>query len=152
MDVNQTELTVVSISQYVSTPNHYAVHLKLRKCYMSIISQHWRGKKKRDSLKVNIPVSWDNKTKRSNNFWEEDFIYSFMRDTERGGDRGRGRSRLPAGNVMWNLIPGPQDHALSQRQLLNHWATQASQVTTFLAPDCRGTDCGVGFGLQAGVC
>ena len=53
-------------------------------------------------------------------------FYLFMRDTERGRDIGRGRSRLPAGSLMWDLIPGPRVHTLSQRQTLNHWATQAS--------------------------
>ena len=48
------------------------------------------------------------------------FFYFFMRDIERGRDIGRGRSRLPAGNLMWNLIPGPQDHNLNQKQMLNH--------------------------------
>ena len=43
-----------------------------------------------------------------------------QRKRERGRDMGRGKSRLPAGNSMWDLIPGPQDQALSQRQMLNH--------------------------------
>ena len=45
-----------------------------------------------------------------------------MRDTERGRGLGRGRSRLPLGSLMWDLIPGPQDHNLSQRhtQPLSH--------------------------------
>ena len=44
-----------------------------------------------------------------------------MRDIERGIDIGRGRrSRLPAGTWMQDLIPGLQDHDLSQRQMLNH--------------------------------
>ena len=47
------------------------------------------------------------------------FIYLFMRYTERGRDIGRGRSRLPVGSLMWGLILGPQDHALSQRPMLN---------------------------------
>ena len=35
-----------------------------------------------------------------------------MRDTKRGRDIGRGRrSRLPAGSLMQDLIPGPQDRA-----------------------------------------
>ena len=38
-----------------------------------------------------------------------------MRDTERGRDIGRGRSRLPMGSLMQNSIPGPWDHTLSQR-------------------------------------
>ena len=32
---------------------------------------------------------------------------------------------------MWDSIPRPQDHALSQRQMLNHWATEASRVKAF---------------------
>ena len=51
-----------------------------------------------------------------------------MRDThtERKRDRDRGRSRPHAGSLMQDLIPGLQDHALGQRQALNHWATQES--------------------------
>ena len=54
-------------------------------------------------------------------FFFFDFIYLFMRDNEReaGRDMGRGRSRLHAGSLMWDLILGPWDHALSQRQMLN---------------------------------
>ena len=43
-----------------------------------------------------------------------------MRDT----DTGRGKSRLPEGNLMWYSIPGPWDHDLSRRKMFNHWATQ----------------------------
>ena len=43
-----------------------------------------------------------------------------MRDThrereterEKGRDADRGRSRLHAGSLTWDLIPGLQDHAL----------------------------------------
>ena len=43
------------------------------------------------------------------------------RKKERGRDIGRGRrSRLHAGSPMGDLITGPQDHALNQRQTLNH--------------------------------
>ena len=38
-----------------------------------------------------------------------------MRDTkrrERERVTGRGRNWLHAGRLMWDLIPGPQDHAL----------------------------------------
>ena len=58
-----------------------------------------------------------------------------MRDTEereRGRDTGGGRSRLHAGSRMQGSIPGLQDHALSQRQALNCWATQASQTFIFM--------------------
>ena len=46
-----------------------------------------------------------------------------MRDTERErgeADIGRGRSRLHVSSLMWDSIPGLWDHALSQRQTLNH--------------------------------
>ena len=32
------------------------------------------------------------------------------REREGGRDTGRGRSRLHAGNLMWDSIPGLQDH------------------------------------------
>ena len=40
--------------------------------------------------------------------------------TERDRDTGRGRSRLHARSRMWDSIAGLWDHALSQRQVLNH--------------------------------
>ena len=48
-------------------------------------------------------------------FLKKDFIYLFIheRHTERGRDTGRGRSRLPAGSPMRDLIPGSLDHDLS---------------------------------------
>ena len=43
-----------------------------------------------------------------------------MRDKrERDRDIGRGRSRLPVGRLMGDMIPGPEDHHLSQKTL-NH--------------------------------
>ena len=33
-----------------------------------------------------------------------------MRDTERGRDIDRGRSRLLTGSLMWDMIPGPGSH------------------------------------------
>ena len=53
-------------------------------------------------------------------FFFKEFIYLLTRDTERGRDIGRGRSRCPVGSPMQDSIPGPQDHDLSQRQTLNH--------------------------------
>ena len=44
----------------------------------------------------------------------------FMRDRERGRETGRGRSRLHAGSLMWDLIPGLQDQAMGRRQAPNH--------------------------------
>ena len=43
---------------------------------------------------------------------------------------------------MWDSIPGLRDHALSQRQKLNYWATQASlsskifNLTSGISKDC----------------
>ena len=64
-----------------------------------------------------------------------------MRGTERERERdtGRGKSRLLAGSLMRDSIPGLQDHALSQRQTPNHRATQASPWRVFYVP---GTDYG----------
>ena len=47
-----------------------------------------------------------------------------MRDTERGRDIGRRRSRLPAESSMQDSIPGPRDYDLSQKQTFNCLATQ----------------------------
>ena len=60
-------------------------------------------------------------------FFFKDFIYSWETQRERSRDIGRGRSNLPVGSLVWDSIQGPWDHNLSQRQMLNHWATQASQ-------------------------
>ena len=38
---------------------------------------------------------------------------------------------------MWDSILGLQDHALSWRQALNHWATQASQYLLILECHCQ---------------
>ena len=43
-----------------------------------------------------------------------------MRDTERDRDIGRGRSRLPVGSPMADLILGLRGHALSPRQMVDH--------------------------------
>ena len=58
------------------------------------------------------------------------FIYSS--ETHRGSDIGRGKSRLHAGSLMWVSVPGPQDHDLSRRQMLNHCATQVPWKEYFL--------------------
>ena len=40
--------------------------------------------------------------------------------TERGKDIGRRRSRFPVGSPMGDLISGPWDDDLSQKQMLYH--------------------------------
>ena len=63
-------------------------------------------------------------------FFLKDFICLFMRETNR--DIGRRRSRLREAwygterSLIRTSIPGPKDYYLSQRQMLNHWATQVS--------------------------
>ena len=66
------------------------------------------------------------------NFFSFFFIYSWKTQRKRGRDIGRGRSRLHAGSPMWDPVPGLRDHALSRRQALNRWATQASLHGQFL--------------------
>ena len=56
--------------------------------------------------------------------------------TMRGRDIGRGKNRLPLGSLMPDSIPGPWDHNLSQRQMLNHWAAQASQFPLLSSHVC----------------
>ena len=48
-----------------------------------------------------------------NFFFKILFIHEKERERERG--TGRGRSRLHAGSLMWDLIPGLQDHALGPK-------------------------------------
>ena len=53
-------------------------------------------------------------------FFFKDFIYLFIRGTEKERDRdrdtGRGRIRLHAGSPMWDSIQGLQDHTPGCRQ------------------------------------
>ena len=56
------------------------------------------------------------------------FIWQRERQPAREGTQAGGVGEEEAGSqrrsLMWGLIPGPQDHALSWRQALNDWATQ----------------------------
>ena len=58
-------------------------------------------------------------------------LFIHERHAERSRDIGRGRSKLPVGSLMQDSIPGPWDRNLSQRQTLNHLATQASMGIFF---------------------
>ena len=69
-------------------------------------------------------------------FLKKDFIYSWETQRERGRDVGKGRRSLPAGSLMRDSIPGPSDHDLSQRQMLNHWATRAWEISNFWEVTC----------------
>ena len=47
-------------------------------------------------------------------------LFIHERHRKRGRDTGRGRrSRFHARSLLWDSIPGTQDQALSQRQILN---------------------------------
>ena len=63
-------------------------------------------------------------------------IYLFMIVTERERGRQRHRQREKqaprTGSLMWDSIPGLQDHALGQRQAPNHCATQGSPPAPFI--------------------
>ena len=56
---------------------------------------------------------------RKFDFLKRFYLFIHERHTERGRDTGRGRSRLPVGSPMQDLIPGPWDHDLSQNQDLD---------------------------------
>ena len=75
-----------------------------------------------------------------------------MRDTERGRDTGRGRSRFPMGSPMQNWIPGLWDHVVSQREMLNpepprcpwRWILNTlswCKLPLPLCKSCRGSHC-----------
>ena len=53
-------------------------------------------------------------------FLKRFYLFIHERHGERGRDTGRGRSRLSVGSPIQDSIPGPRDHDLSPRQMLNH--------------------------------
>ena len=104
----------------------------------------WRSTSWVHSFAKSLSFPCQSCTKGKSNHHFTDFFFStswtfFLRfyllinetHTERGRDIGRGRSRLPAGSLMWDSIPGPWDHDPSQRQTLNHWATWVPQDFVF---------------------
>ena len=50
------------------------------------------------------------------------------RERERQRHRQREKQAPCTGSLMWDSIPGLQDHALGQRQAPNHCTTQGSPV------------------------
>ena len=84
---------------------------------------HWRATKHPAYCQAGIRLLSHFFLKPLNIFFVlKGFIYLLMRPRKRGRDigRGRGRSRLPAESPMGVWIPRLQDHALSQRHMLNH--------------------------------
>ena len=64
----------------------------------------------------------------------KDFIYLFVKDRERERQRCRQREKqAPGREPDVGLSPESVDHALSQRQTLNRWATQVSRLTSLLS-------------------
>ena len=59
------------------------------------------------------------------------FIYPWETHKERQRHRQR-EKQAPCKEPNAGLNPRPRDHSLSQRQMLNHWATQASWDSIFL--------------------
>ena len=51
-----------------------------------------------------------------------------MKDTQRGRQKHRKRSRLLTGSLKQGLDPRTWDHAVKWRQILNYWAAQVSQL------------------------
>ena len=70
------------------------------------------------------------------------FLFIHERHIERGRDTGRRRSRLPAGSLMWDLIPGSGHEPKADTQPLSHpsapgcgssWPAYSTSVSPFLA-------------------
>jgi len=65
------------------------------------------------------------------------FIYLRERDRDRESTRGEERERQAprraGGSPMWDLIPGPRDHDLSRRQLLNQLSHPSAPVWELLS-------------------
>ena len=91
-------------------------HIPMTSFWQDYQGSIWTGYKSRPQIPFWTPPNWF--------FLKILFIYERHRESGRHIDRGR--SKLPEGSPMWDLIPGPSDHDLSQRQTLNHWAPQAS--------------------------
>ena len=59
----------------------------------------------------------------------KDFIYLFMRDTQREAKTQAEGEAGPSQGARCGTRSRDWDHTLSQRQMLNHCATQASLMT-----------------------
>ena len=70
-------------------------------------------------------------------YFFKDFVYLFMRDTEREAETQAEGEAGSSGSPMRDSIPGPQDHALSQMQTLNRGATQVSPVISIHDKDTQ---------------
>ena len=77
------------------------------------------------------------------------FIHERQTERKRGRDIDRGRCRLHAGSSIWDWISGLCNHTLSQRQMLNRWATQVSQLIGILKIQFLKIRCWVPLMLRA---
>ena len=68
-------------------------------------------------------------------FWNILFIYLKERVSMSIGEGQRQREKIPhwAGSPMWDLIPGPQDHDLTWRQMLNQLSQPGAAGLLFLS-------------------
>ena len=57
----------------------------------------------------------------------KDYLFIYSRDTQREAETSAEGEADSGRSLMQDSIPGPWDQDLSQRQALNHWATEASQ-------------------------
>ena len=56
-------------------------------------------------------------------------FYLFIHERHRERQR---KKQAPTGSPMQDSIPGPWNHYLSERQMLNHWVTQTSHCAEYL--------------------
>ena len=110
LTLSYSKLISYLLTSYHDQALHFSIHSPTCLNLSTVPQQNWATSDK---------VSWQI-------FFN--FIYLFMRDRERerGRDTVRGRSRLHAGSLTWDLIPGLQDHTVDRRRALNRWATQGS--------------------------
>ena len=75
-----------------------------------------------------------------NFFFFRFYLFIHEKHGEKGRDRCKWRNRLHAGSLMWDLIPEAREYALSQRQMVNCWATQVSlTLAIFKSLDVQAT-------------
>jgi len=60
---------VVIILQHVSAPHQHVLYLKCTQCYMSILSESWKKKRRYEVvLKEKMPSSW----------WQQDLMFDVL--------------------------------------------------------------------------
>ena len=89
----------------------------------------WNDKGFRNGGQINSYQGWSTGGHGGNRLWLffKNILFIYSWETQRGRQTHRQREKqvLCEEPDMGGLILRPQDHDLSQRQMLNHWATQA---------------------------